>query len=74
MEDNEDVVLRKRLEDLGKRIDAKLQILATGDLLHGAEREAAAEWRLQHLRFAEASKYDAKRRGELRYRGPGADV
>jgi hypothetical protein len=65
MVDNVDVQLRKRLEDLGKRIDAKLQNLAEGGVLHGAEREAAADWRLQHLRLDEASKNGGKPRGEL---------
>lgn len=66
MENSADVQLRKRLEDLVKRIDAKFQSLAEGDLLRGAEREAAAEWRLQNLRADEASKCNGKRRGELR--------
>lgn len=65
MENSADVQLRKRLEDLGKRINAKFQSLAEGDLLRGAEREAAAEWRLQHLRADDASKCNGKRRGEL---------
>jgi hypothetical protein len=66
MDHNADIQLRKRLEDLVKRIDAKIQNIAEGDLLGGAEREAAAEWRLQHLRVDEASKCNkGKRRGEL---------
>lgn len=65
MEHNSDIQLRKRLEDLVKRIDAKCQNLAEGDLLRGAEREAAAEWRLQHLRADEASNCNGRRRGEL---------
>lgn len=43
---------RQRLSMLGARIDAKIAEFHRQGALHGAERKAAAEWKLGHLELA----------------------
>lgn len=43
---------KERLAALGARIDAKIQDFHQQGALHGAERKAAAEWKLGHLDLA----------------------
>ena len=41
---------RQSLADLGKRIDAKVEELRTQGVLHGASRQEAAEFQIEHSR------------------------
>ena len=43
---------RRRLAELGERINAKVTELDRQGVLHGAERKAAADWKLLHTRYA----------------------
>jgi hypothetical protein len=43
---------RQKLADLGKRIDAKVEEFRTQGVLHGAARQEAAEFQIEHSRVA----------------------
>ena len=43
---------RQRLAELGGRIDAKVEELRTQGVLHGAARQEAAEFQIEHSRVA----------------------
>ena len=57
--------LKKRLAELGAHIDAKIEKFHREGALHGAEREAAADWKLQHLRLAGSAGAGERPIGEL---------
>jgi hypothetical protein len=44
--------IRKKLKDLGERIDAKIEEFRKQGVLHGAARQAAAELQIQHARVS----------------------
>lgn len=57
--------LRQRLSDLGAHIDAKIDEVHSKGILHGADREKAANWKLQHLSLRKATAAGDKAPGEL---------
>ena len=44
--------IRKSLADLGKRIDAKVEEFRTQGVSHGAARQEAAEFQIEHSRVS----------------------
>ncbi len=57
--------LRAELDDLGHRIERAIAEFHSQGVLHGAERETAAEIRLRHGELAEATRVGGKKQGEL---------
>jgi hypothetical protein len=49
---------RKELAELGARIDAKVEELHQQGVLHGAARQQAAEFQIQHARALKAASSD----------------
>ena len=56
---------KRRLRDLGARIDQKVQEFKAQGVAHGADREAVANWQLEHMRISEDSQSGQKAIGEL---------
>ncbi len=56
---------RTQLDDLGRPIERAVAEYSYQGLLHGPEREAAAEIRLQHGELAMAARASGKGPGEL---------
>lgn len=54
-----------RLRSLDERIHAKLAEFERQGALHGAEREAAANWKLRHRRLAHEVEKGEKPPGEI---------
>lgn len=57
--------LRRRLHDLGARIERKLTDLHEQGASHGADREAAANYKLEHVRLAEDASSGRRQHGEI---------
>jgi hypothetical protein len=56
---------RRRLTELGERINARVTELERQGVLHGAERKAAADWKLLHTRYANSAASGGKSLGEI---------
>lgn len=57
--------LRQRLTELGDHIEAKIEDVNRKGILHGADREKAANWKLQHLSLRKATAAGKRAPGEL---------